>query len=118
LNGTSNTSIDLLHMIADGNTAASQAYSSGRVFSTQQNVTSLTYATGSVYIPNYLIGIQKAMGVESAQTWNAVSPRPSMHFAAEKWNNTGAITSITLTPDGGGTFVQYSSAYLYGVSNA
>jgi hypothetical protein len=118
INGTANNTIDLLHIIGDANTVASQAYDSGRVTSNRQNDAGTTqFANATLYIPNYTAGIQKSMSSESGQSWSA-APRPSMSIAVQRWNNTGAITSLTLAPDGGGTFLQHSSAYLYGVSNA
>ena len=38
-----------------------------------------------------------------------------LYFASGAWYNTSAITSITLTPQVGSNFVQYSSFALYGI---
>ena len=50
---------------------------------------------------------------------NALSTNIStiLGFVAASWSNTAAINRITLTP-ASGNFVEYSTAYLYGISNA
>jgi hypothetical protein len=55
------------------------------------------------------------MSTDGASENNATDGRVA--FNASLWSNTAAITSITLTPQAG-SLMQYSTAYLYGVSNA
>jgi hypothetical protein len=44
-----------------------------------------------------------------------VSTDYEVQLATYQWNTLGAITSLTLTVDGGGNFTQYSTASLYGI---
>lgn len=118
VNSTSDTTIDLKHMIADGNTVATQAYGSGRLTNNQNGFSANTFAYAKMYMPNYLnTSRNKSMAVLGAQTNNTSSPRPSCFITSLKWNNNAAVNSIVFTLDGGGNFAQYSTAYLYGISN-
>ena len=82
---------------------------------TSLGATSNTFANGEIYIPNYAGSSQKSTSSDSVTETNATGAITGL--AAGLWANTAAITSITLTP-ASGTFVQHSTAYLYGVSNA
>ena len=79
-------------------------------------------ATGSVfgnveiYITNYASSNFKSVSVDSVSENNATESYANLQ--ANLWSNTAAITSLTLTPVVGTLFVQYSTAYLYGISNA
>jgi|688.fasta_scaffold910892_2 hypothetical protein len=73
-----------------------------------------TFANNELYIANYTSANKKTWAIESADE-NNNSNNTLMGFSAQTWNGTGAITSITLTHS---NFAQYSTAYLYGISNA
>jgi hypothetical protein len=77
--------------------------------------TSNTFQNGEIYIPNYAGSNYKSYSADSVQEDNTTAAYASL--IAGLWSNTAAITSVTLTPDAG-SFVQYSTAYLYGVKNA
>jgi hypothetical protein len=79
------------------------------------NITSNTFTNNEVYFPNYAGSTNKSWSVDSAAETNATTAY--LHLAAVLWSNSAAINQITLVPPSG-TFVQHSSAYLYGVSNA
>lgn len=79
--------------------------------------TSNTFANTQVYIPNYTSSNNKSFSLDGVTENNATSAQAALQ--ANLWSQTAAITSITLSPfTGGGLFVQYSTAYLYGISNA
>jgi len=78
--------------------------------------TANTFGSLEFYIPNYTSSAKKPLsGFSTAENNDAtswiISPTASL------WQLTSAITSITATP-ASGSFVQYSSFYLYGISNA
>jgi microcompartment protein CcmK/EutM len=77
--------------------------------------TSNTFSNGSIYIPNYAGSNFKSILSETTAENNATSS--PFYVNAALWSNTSAITSITLTSTSN-KIVQYSTAYLYGVSNA
>ena len=77
--------------------------------------TSNTFTSSEFYIPNYAGSSNKSLSQESVQETNATSANAIM--TAGLWSNSAAISSIKIAPSSG-TFVQYSTAYLYGVKNA
>lgn len=77
--------------------------------------TASTFASGSVYIPNYTsTTTNKSASIESAMENNATYGY--LPLTAALVTNTAAVTSIKLVPFSG-TWVQHSSASLYGISN-
>lgn len=85
--------------------------------STGNAVTASTFASSQYYFPNYTsTTTYKSMSSDSVTENNATSVFTPL--SAWLYKNNSAITSISLTLFSGGSFVQYSTAYLYGVSNA
>jgi hypothetical protein len=71
-----------------------------------------------VYIPNYASSNQKSLSADSVTEENTTDLYGTSLIAG-LWANTAAITSILLQDLHGGTnLLQYSTAYLYGISNA
>ena len=79
-------------------------------------MTANTFASTSFYIPNYTSSNYKSISNETVQETNATEAYAEL--TAMLWSNTAAINSITLTSGGGGNFVQYSTATLYGISKS
>ena len=78
--------------------------------------TANTFASSSVYIPNYAGSNYKSLSIDAVSENNAsTAPR---QLVAGLWSDTAAITSIALTSNTANNFMQYSTAYLYGISNA
>ena len=84
-------------------------------YGTGSSATSSTFGNTEIYIPNYAGSTNKSLSVDAVSENNATTAIAAL--TAGLWSNTAAITQVTITP-AVGTFVQYSSAYLYGVSNA
>lgn len=84
--------------------------------------TSNTFSNAEIYIPNYAGSANKSWSVDNAEETNATTAY--LTLGANLWSNTTAINRLTLSTSatsvtgGSGKFVQYSSAYLYGVKNA
>jgi len=74
------------------------------------------FATNQMYIPNYTSSNYKSYSTEAAFEKNSASGT-ARQLGAGLWSNSAAITSISFTGTSG-NFVQYSTAYLYGISNA
>lgn len=81
--------------------------------------TASTFSNVEIYIPNYAgstnkpysnIGVKENNGNQSTSRWMAIN--------AGLWSQTAAITSINLSVGSSTLWVQYSTAYLYGISNA
>lgn len=79
------------------------------------NATSSVFSNGDIYIPNYNSSNKKSISGD-AVTENNDTAALSV-FAAGLNDLTSAVTSITLNSPGG-NFVQYSTAYLYGIKNS
>lgn len=77
--------------------------------------TANTFSNLTMYVPNYAGGANKSFSVDSVGENNGTTAQAT--FTAGLWSQTAAITSISLSPNSG-TFKQYTTAYLYGVSNA
>ena len=104
----------------NGSSASSTTFSTGLAGTiTGSGQTSNTFSSSQTYIPNYASSTTyKSFSAESTQENNATAS--NFYAIAGLWSNNAAITSISLThADGSGyPFVQYSTAYLYGVKNA
>ncbi len=76
------------------------------------NATASTFGNAEIYIPNYTGSVNKSVSIDSVTENNATSAADTL--TAGLWGNTAAITSIKLQGNGS-NFVQYSTAYLYGI---
>jgi hypothetical protein len=76
------------------------------------SATANTFASHSIYFPNYTVAANKSISIDSTQETNATTAY--MGFTTGLWSNTAAITSLSFTPNNG-TFVQHSTATLYGI---
>jgi hypothetical protein len=94
-----------------GSAANSGSYTLYGVSDASDNTAS-TFSNGELYIPNYASANNKSASFDSVQENNATASRAIL--SAGLWSDVSAITSVTFTP-GGGSFVQYSSATLYGI---
>ena len=95
-------------------TAASYSVTTGDVaFSNSNTSTASTFGNVEYCIPNYTSANYKSFSVDSVTENNSTDALANL--SAGLWSSTAAITSVTLTPLGG-SFVQYSTFYLYGVA--
>ena len=77
--------------------------------------TSSTFSSHEVYIPNYAGSTNKSFSVDAVTENNATASYADL--IAGLWANSAAINQLTFYAPTG-SFVQYSTAYLYGVKNA
>jgi len=99
-----------------GSAAISGTYNRFAGFGTGNTATSSTFSNQEIYIPNYLASTNKPYSVDSVSENNGTVGQ--MALVAGLWSTSTAISQVTLTPVSGTSFLQYSTAYLYGVSNA
>jgi|688.fasta_scaffold277550_2 hypothetical protein len=83
---------------------------------TAATATASTFGNLDTYIPNYAGSANKSVSADAVTENNATGS--FVNLVASLWSNTSAITSIRILSLNGNNFVQYSSAYLYGISNA
>jgi|LakMenE01Jun11ns_1017448.scaffolds.fasta_scaffold9689050_2 hypothetical protein len=79
------------------------------------NFTASTFASAEIYIPNYTSSNNKSWSADGVIENNDTDSAQAL--IAGLTSIAVAITSITLAPITG-SFVQYSTAYLYGISNS
>ena len=84
---------------------------------TGSSSTSDTFVNHDIYITNYAGSSQKPISVDAVTENNSSSTNTQNRLQAWKWSGTAAINSIKLFSTGF-NFVQYSSAYLYGIKNS
>ena len=106
-------------VFGNNTSAGSGNYTSqaGNLFSyANGNVTTAnTFSNGELYIPNYTSSSQKTYSVDCVVENNAAAG--FTEFAAEKWPNTSAITTIDVVSLYG-LHTADSTFYLYGILNS
>lgn len=114
---TANFSSRLLY--GNGSTAASATYTDSRGLNMNYSTAvANSFSNGELYIANYSnSSINKTWSSDTVQEDNIANPVYNFMYAG-LWSSTAAITSITLTPISSSSFVQYSTAYLYGIKNS
>jgi len=75
--------------------------------------TSSTFSSVDLYIPNYAGSTNKSYSADGVTENNGTTAYATL--AAGLWSQTAAITSIGITIS---SFVQYSTAVLYGIKNS
>lgn len=84
---------------------------------TSSTATGSTFGNAEIYIPNYTGSAVKTSSSDGVSESNS-STTPVISMNATRFNVTGAITSLTLTPtSSAGSWAQHSTAYLYGIKN-
>jgi hypothetical protein len=97
-----------------GNGASASSASLARYLGTVNGsgTTANTFNNAELYIPNYTSSAYKSYSADNVAETNATTAY--VNLVAGLWSNTAAINSIAITPTSG-NFVQYSTAYLYGI---
>jgi hypothetical protein len=110
---SSTTNFSGIYLQGNGTTAPSGSLA--RYIGTAMGQTSSTFTNGEIYIPNYASSNNKSFSVDFVAENNATLAYSNL--VAGLWSNSAAITSISVGP-GSGSIVQYSTAYLYGISKS
>ena len=79
------------------------------------NAATSTFASFSIYIPNYAGSTAKSLSCDAVQEENTTTAYSSL--VAGLCTSTAAITSLKLFPEAN-SFAQYSTATLYGISKS
>jgi hypothetical protein len=78
--------------------------------------TASTFSNVELYVPNYSGSTNKSFSMDSVTENNATEVRTEL--AAGLLSNTAAISSLKVLELNGASFVQYSTATLYGISKS
>lgn len=113
-NNASNYSERLLYGEGSGTPTSSNRSGSDFqwVYGNASSSTASTFSSGEMYIPNYASSNNKSVSSDSVTENNATAN--IMAITAGLWADSAAITSIKLN-NNGGSFVQHSTATLYGI---
>lgn len=114
-----NTTSNLSSRGVEGDGSSPTSYNNGTVLyinsANGNSSTANTFCNSSIYIPNYTSSNYKSVSVDGVMENNATTAYSSLQ--AGLWSNTAAINQITLYSSTG-SWLQYSSAYLYGIKNS
>jgi hypothetical protein len=120
-NGSASAQYSMLRLRGTGSAASSYSEASQTSINFFNAVdaaaaTANTFSNNELYIPNYAGSTNKSVSFDSVQENNGTTANAVLF--AGLWSNTAAINRVTLASSGSNKFVQYSTAYLYGVKNA
>ena len=97
----------------EGNGASvSTALTLPRYIGAYQGTTASTFSSGQLYIPNYRSSVAKSYSVDAVTEANQTTAYQDI--IAGLWNDTSAITSLTLSLVSN-NIAEFSSASLYGI---
>ncbi len=106
-----------MRTIFGGDTSSAQSGSQNnfQFISEGNNATSNTFGNHELYVPNYTSSNNKSSSLDVVNENNSTaSGAVYLQLGALLWSSTAAITSLSLTGVTG-SFLQYTSATLYGI---
>jgi hypothetical protein len=110
---TSSSSFTAVYVLGTGSTVLSNPITGGYVGNNPTtDQTANVFSNIYIYIPNYLSSTNKSFSSDAVQENNATGGLGGI--VAGLWSNTAALNGITLYPVNG-SWVQHSTAYLYGI---
>jgi len=105
-----------LYLGADGTSAVSGSSSPAFGRMPESGYTANIFGNDFWYLPNYTSSNNKSISVDAVLENNSGTTF-YMDLVAGYWSQSAAITAVKFVPNTG-NFAQYSTAYLYGISNA
>ena len=104
------------YLYGNGSSTYSGTETSITVRTSSNVVTANTFGNAEIYIPNYAGSNYKSVSIDQVAENNATLGLDMI--TTSLWSNTAAINQVTLTPISSTTWLQYSTAVLYGISNS
>ena len=93
--------------------------STGSPFVSNNTPVTGAFGNASIYIPNYSRSSQKSFSIDTITEANSGASESALAaLLAGLWSDSSAITYIKLTPWSSQTFLQYTTATLYGIKNS
>ena len=96
-------------------TSSSSSSSTPFAAAVGSTATSNTFSNAEFYFSNYAGSTNKSYSIDQVLENNIINA--GAYLMAGLWSNTAVINQISLQT-GSGLFVQYSTAYLYGIKNS
>ena len=115
INGGSDTASTLLHLLNNGGSVITQTYTSLRAMMTTSSQTANTFSNSELYFTNYA-STTANKSISGDGTQEDIAGNVNQQSAGFRWPFNTAISSLTLTVDGGGSFVAGSTFSLYGIA--
>ena len=115
-NGSTSSLTSKTLRVLNDNSVVSTSETNIGGFISDADQTANTFGSTEFYIPNYAGSTNKSVSIDSVTENNATASANKV-LTAGLWSNTAAITSIKLILSVS-TFVQYSTATLYGISKS
>jgi len=118
-NGDSGTNYPFRRLEGSGSAVSSNGTTAGQIGigrTTGSTATANTFSNTEVYIPNYTGSTYKSVSSTAASENNAVAAQ--ITATAGLWNNTSAITSLSVLDGESSNLVTNSSFSLYGIKKA
>ena len=112
----------LMTVQGDGGGGSAQSYNYGTFGvnfigrSDAASNTSNTFGNGEIYFPNYAGSQNKSSCTEMVNEDNSATAY--INLTSGLWSQTTAINQLTITNGTGNSYVQYSTATLYGISKS
>lgn len=121
INSDTTSKYSYTHLLGNSSAASSTRASSQTVDAIQNvdgaSATASTFGAWEIYIPNYTsTGNKPFFDIDVNETNDATAAHANISANAHLYTGASGITQIDLTPSSG-NFVQYSTFYLYGISN-
>ncbi len=113
-NSTANFSVTRIY--GSGSVVGSAGGTTLVFIDVSNSATANTFSNNELYLPNYASSNYKSYSVDNVTENNATETYSEL--LAGLWSNTSAITSIKFTSYYAENYMQYTTAYLYGISNA
>lgn len=110
------SSISVRMIYGSGSSTASTTSTSNAIWTAANSATASTFGNAEIYFPNYTSSNYKSWSADSVSENNASAAYANLF--AGLWSNTAAINQITLIAGASASFMQYSSATLYGILKA
>ena len=98
-----------------GSTASSFSFSTSQFPVDGSANTASTFANGSIYFPSYTGSTNKSFSIDNVMEQNGTTT--FMTLIAGLWSQTSAVNQLTFSAVSG-SFVQYSTATLYGINKS
>lgn len=115
LNGVS-TNQTSRYLASNGASVTTGDLTSFRTLAIAATATANTFGNSEYYINNYAGSNYKVALSDGVTEDNSATS--DIWLVANRWSATAAINQITITNLNSATFVQYSTAYLYGIKNS
>jgi hypothetical protein len=115
INGTT-SNFSFRRLLGNGSAVSSATgdFEAGFGITNNSSGTSNTFSSGAIYFPNYSGSTPKSYSLDAVNENNGTSAL--IAILAGLWNDTSAITSITISPNGGNSFVSGTTASLYKIT--